>query len=84
MSEQVASRPTRGAYQCDSIEAGETSWFQPGKLMSCRHHAVDDVIDSSVALVMALTPFAAEAVRGSAINLHTTVVTGVGTAKVCS
>ena len=40
-----------------------------------------NVVDSSVALMTALTPFAAESVHGSAINLHTTVVTGVGTAK---
>ena len=73
-------------YQRDSIGAfaigaRETSWFQPGKQMGCRHCAVDDVVDSSMALVTALPPFAAEAVHGSAINLHTTVLTGVGTAK---
>ena len=42
---------------------------------------MDDVVDTSMALVTALTPFTAEAVRGSAINLHATVVTGVGVAK---
>ena len=40
---------------------------------------MNDVVDSSMA--RAITPFAAESMRGSAINLHTTVVTGVGTAK---
>ena len=76
---------TPPGYQRDSIGmfaigSGETSWFQPRRQMSCRHCAVDDV-DSSVALVTALTPFAAKAMCGSAINLHTTVVTGVGVAK---
>ena len=49
--------------------------------MGCRQSTVDNVIDSSMASVTALTPSAAEAVYGSAINLHTTVVTGVGAAK---
>ena len=49
--------------------------------MGCRHCTMDDVVDSSMTLMTSLTPFAAESVHGSAINLHTTVVTGVGAAK---
>ena len=49
--------------------------------MGCRHCTVDDVVDSSMMLAMGLTPFVAKAVRGSAINVHTTVVTCVGVAK---
>ena len=80
---------TPPGYQRDSIGAfaigaGETNWFQPGRQMGCRHCTVGDVVDSSVVLVMALTSFAAEAVRGSANNLYTRVVTGVGVAKGCS
>ena len=78
---------TPPGYQRDSIGvfaigSGETSWFQPRRQMGCRYCVVDDVVDSSVvALVTALTPFAAKAMCGSAINLHTTVVTCVGAAK---
>ena len=46
--------------------------------MGCRHCAMDNIVDSSMT---SLTSFAAESVCGSAINLHTTVVTGVGVAK---
>ena len=44
---------------------------------------MDDAIDSSMTLMTSLTPFAAESayVHGSAINRHSTVVTGVGAAK---
>ena len=49
--------------------------------MGCIHCAMDDVVDSRMTLMTSLTPFAAESVRGSAINLHTTVVTGVGVTK---
>ena len=50
----------------------------------CRHCIMDNVVDSSMMLVTALTPSAAELVHGSAINLHTTVVTGVGVSKECN
>ena len=77
---------TPPGYQRDSIwafaiGAGETSWFQPGRQLGCRQCTVDDVVDSSMTLVTALTPFAAEAMHGSAINQHATVVTGGGAAK---
>ena len=42
---------------------------------------MDDVVDSSMTLVVSLTPFEAESVHGSAINLQIIVVTGVGTKK---
>ena len=61
-----------------AIGAGETRWLSPTSQIGCRHCAVDDVVNSSMTLVMSLTPFAAESVRGSAINLRTTGVTGVG------
>ena len=66
---------------CFPSDQGETSWSQPGRQLGCRQCTVDNVVDNSMTLVTALTPFAAEAVRGSAINLHATVVTGVGAAK---
>ena len=77
---------TPPGYQRDSIgafaiRAEEASWLQPGWQMGRRHCAVDNVVDSGMTLVTALTPFAAKAVGGSAFNLHTTVVTGVGAAK---
>ena len=71
----------RDSIRAFAIGAGETSWFQSGRQTGYRHCAMDDVVDSSMTLMTSLTPFAAESVRGSAINQHATVVTGVGAAK---
>ena len=49
--------------------------------MGRRHCVVDNLIDRSMTLVTTLAPFAAEAVGGSAFDLCTTMVTGVGEAK---
>ena len=77
---------TLPGYQSDSIgpfaiRADETSWLQPGWQMGRRHCVVDNLIDRSMTLVTTLAPFAAEAVGGSAVDLCTTMVTGVGAAK---
>ena len=49
--------------------------------MGCKQCAMNAVVDSSMTLMTSLTPFAAESVCGSAINLRATVVTGMGAAK---
>ena len=49
--------------------------------MGCSHCLVDSVIDGSMVMVSAFVPSAAEAMGGSAVNLHPTVVTGVWLAQ---
>ena len=65
-------RDSRGVF---AIGTGETSWFQPGRQMGYRHCAVNDVVDSSMTLLTALTAFAAQYVRSSVIYLFIAVVT---------